>query len=104
MTELPKNDMIIDAWIVQLDSLIKHAKHFKSENIRKYKGKQHEAFDAGLSMMILLMEAMIKDMLPKKDISEYLPEEEWTQEQEEAWAEGGHFLNDPPTDITQEEE
>ena len=56
MTELPKNDMIIDAWIVQLDSLIKHAKHFKSENIRKYKGKQHEAFDAGLSMMILLME------------------------------------------------
>jgi len=74
MTELPRNDLVIDAWIVQLDSLIKHAKHFRSENIRKYKGKQHEAFDAGLTMIILLMESMIKDMLPKKSIKEYTEE------------------------------
>tara|TARA_R110002020_G_scaffold83406_3_gene207589 strand:- start:1484 stop:1771 length:288 start_codon:yes stop_codon:yes gene_type:complete len=72
-TDLPRNDIIIDAWIVQLDSLIKHATHFRNENVRKYEDGEHEAFDAGLSMMIILMESMVKDMLPKKDVREYLP-------------------------------
>jgi hypothetical protein len=55
--------LLHDAWIVQLHSLIKHAKHFRVDNVMKYKGKQKGAFDAGLTMMVLLMEAMIKDLL-----------------------------------------
>jgi hypothetical protein len=81
MTELPRNDIIIDAWVVQLDSLIKHAKHFRTDNVRQYKDAEHEAFDAGLTMMIILMEGMIKDMLPKKDVREYLPDLEDLEEE-----------------------
>jgi hypothetical protein len=58
--------LLHDAWIVQLDSLIKHAKHFRKENVMKYKGKQKGAFDGGLTMMVLLMEAMIDDLLKEQ--------------------------------------
>tara|TARA_R100001463_G_scaffold119819_1_gene175777 strand:+ start:1018 stop:1263 length:246 start_codon:yes stop_codon:yes gene_type:complete len=60
--ELVGGTFLHDAWIVQLDSLIRHAKHFRTENVMKYKGKQKGAFDAGLTMIILLMEAMIEDL------------------------------------------
>ena len=61
-TELTGGSFLHDAWIVQLDSLCKHANHFRVENVMKYKGKEKGAFDAGLTMIILLMEAMIKDL------------------------------------------
>ena len=61
-TELVGGSLLHDAWIVQLDSLIKHAKHFRTENVMKYKGKEKGAYDAGLTMIILLMEAMIEDL------------------------------------------
>ena len=62
MTELEGEHFLYDAWIVQLDSLIKHAENFRRENVMKYKGKQLESFDAGLHMMVLLMKAMIEDL------------------------------------------
>tara|TARA_R100000315_G_C5098363_1_gene56384 strand:+ start:162 stop:368 length:207 start_codon:yes stop_codon:yes gene_type:complete len=67
MTELEGEHFLYDAWVVQLDSLIKHAENFRRDNIMKYKGKQLEAFDAGLHMMVLLMGAMIEDIQGNKD-------------------------------------
>ncbi len=62
MTELKHEHYIHDAWVVQLDSLIKHAANFRRDNVLNYKGKELEAFDAGLHMMTLLMRAMIEDI------------------------------------------
>ena len=56
-----------DAWIVQLDSLIKQAEHFRRDNVLKYKGKELKSFDAGLHMMVLLMKAMIEDLNKEND-------------------------------------
>ena len=62
MTELEGNHFLHDAWVVQLDSLIKHAENLRRENIFEYKDKELESFDAGLHMMVLLMGAMIEDI------------------------------------------
>lgn len=62
MTELERNHFLHDAWIVQLDSLIKHAENLRRDNVMKYKGKELEAFDVGLHLIVLLMNAMIKDI------------------------------------------
>ena len=62
MTDLEGNHFLHDAWVVQLDSLIKHAENLRRENIFKYKDKELESFDAGLHMMVLLMGAMIEDI------------------------------------------
>lgn len=62
MTELEHEHFLHDAWVVQLDSLIKHAASFRRDNVLNYEGKELEAFDAGLHMMTLLMKAMIEDI------------------------------------------
>ena len=62
MTELEGNHFLHDAWVVQLDSLIKHAENLRRENIFEYKDIELESFDAGLHMMVLLMGAMIEDI------------------------------------------
>lgn len=67
MTEVEGEHFLYDAWVVQLDSLIKHAENIRRDNVMKYKGKQLEAFDAGLHMIVLLMDAMIKDIQGNKD-------------------------------------
>ena len=50
------------AWIVQLDALIKEAENFRRDNVMEYKGKELKAFDTGLHMMALLMQAMIDEL------------------------------------------
>tara|TARA_R100000388_G_C7241266_1_gene161566 strand:+ start:1559 stop:1771 length:213 start_codon:yes stop_codon:yes gene_type:complete len=62
MTELEGYHFLHDAWVVQLDSLIKHAANFREKNVMEYKGKELKAFDTGLGMMVVLMKAMIKDI------------------------------------------
>ena len=62
MTKLKRENYLHDAWVVQLDSLIKHATNFRRDNVLNYEDKELEAFDAGLHMMVLLMKAMIEDI------------------------------------------
>jgi len=62
MTELEHEHFLHDAWVVQLDSLIKHAENIRRDNVMKYKGKELKAFDVGLHLIVLLMNAMIEDI------------------------------------------
>tara|TARA_R100001463_G_scaffold2715_2_gene11167 strand:- start:5934 stop:6146 length:213 start_codon:yes stop_codon:yes gene_type:complete len=62
MTNLEGNHFLHDAWVVQLDSLIKHAENIRRDNVMKYKGKELKAFDVGLHLIVLLMNAMIEDI------------------------------------------
>ncbi len=62
MTDLEGNHFLHDAWVVQLDSLIKHAENIRRDNVMKYKGKELKAFDVGLHLIVLLMNAMIEDI------------------------------------------
>ena len=52
-----------DAWVVLLNELIIHAGNFGSKNVMEYKGKELEAFETGLGMMIIYMKNMMKDIL-----------------------------------------
>ena len=57
----------LDLWIVQLDDLIKHALAIRDDNVMKYKKKNREAFEMGITMLVLLMKEMIKDMVAAKN-------------------------------------
>ena len=67
---IPTHDRDLDLWIVQLDGLIKHALRIRDDNVMKYKGKCRKAFEMGLNMQVLLMEAMLNDMIKEKDMLE----------------------------------
>lgn len=56
----------LDMWIVQLDELCGHALNMREDNVLKYEGKELEAFEAGLNMMILLMKTMLDDMMKER--------------------------------------
>ena len=56
----------LDLWIVQLDSLIKHALEIRDTNVMKYQKKDKKAFEMGLNMLVLLMKNMIEDMVADK--------------------------------------
>jgi len=56
----------LDLWIVQLDSLIKHALEIRDTNVMKYKRNAKKAFEMGINMLVLLMKNMIEDMVEEK--------------------------------------
>ena len=62
MTELERERFLHDAWVVQLDSLIEHAENIRRDNVMKYKGRELKAFDIGLHLMVILMNAMLEDI------------------------------------------
>ena len=55
-----------DAWVVLLNELIMHAGNFGSKNVMEYEGKELEAFETGLGMMIIYMKNMMRDILEEK--------------------------------------
>ena len=56
-----------DAWVVLLNELIIHAGNFGSKNVMEYEGKELEAFETGLGMMIIYMKNMMRDILEEKN-------------------------------------
>ena len=62
-TDLQGQSLLHDAWIVQLDSLIKHAENFRRLNVLEYKGKELKAFDSGLHLMVILMKSMVEELI-----------------------------------------
>ena len=56
-----------DAWVVLLNELIMHAGNFGSKNVMEYEGKELEAFETGLGMMIIYMKNMMRDILEEKN-------------------------------------
>ena len=56
----------LDLWIVQLDSLIKHALEIRDTNVMGYKRNAKKSFEMGINMLVLLMKNMIKDMVEEK--------------------------------------
>ena len=57
----------LDLWIVQLDSLIKHALEIRDTNVMKYKRNAKKSFEMGINMLVLLMKNMIEDMVAEKN-------------------------------------
>ena len=60
----------LDLWIVQLDSLIKHALEIRDTNVMGYKRNAKKSFEMGINMLVLLMMNMIKDMVVEKKKNE----------------------------------
>ena len=55
-----------DLWIVQLDEMIGHVQKFVDDNPMEYKGKEKDAYVAGLGMVAILCKRMIEDMVAEK--------------------------------------
>tara|TARA_R100000458_G_scaffold55930_1_gene60351 strand:+ start:718 stop:906 length:189 start_codon:yes stop_codon:yes gene_type:complete len=53
----------LDVWIVLLNEVMSHAIKIRDENVMEYEGKEREAFDMGLNMLVLLMKKMMEEML-----------------------------------------
>ena len=56
----------LDLWIVQLDSLIKHALEIRDTNVMKYKRNAKKSFEMGINMRVLLMKKMIEDLVAEQ--------------------------------------